>query len=374
MRQRPIPALLRAVGVVVLAAWAGAACAAPVRSAPAGSGGGKYGSPAAGPYLYVCNQDAASVSVIDMETHELVATVDLRALGFSERAQPHDVAVEPDGSFWYVSLIGDGVVLKFDRENRLVGRAPFETPGMLAVDPDRDRLWVGRSMKAVNPPPRVGQVQRSDMKIEEMEILLPRPHGLALAPGGEHVFVGSMSANQLAQLEAESGEVSLTTMPGPHDLLMHLDISPDGRFLVGTSDHADRMYVLDVSAPDAPRPVAEVTLDGAPWEPAFGHDGRFVYVALKRADAVAVVDVSTWEVVHTIRAEGIAEPQGLVVSPDGRWVYVSNNNTEGGYRPASSGGGDPAGTVVAIESASWTVAEVIGVGRNATGLGAVPPR
>jgi hypothetical protein len=102
--------------------------------------------------LYVAAQEDVTVAIIDMATNELIETVDLKELGFSATAKAHHTAVEPDGSFWYVSLIAAGKVLKFDRENRLVGQADFETPGMLSLDPTADRLYVGRSMAAVNPP------------------------------------------------------------------------------------------------------------------------------------------------------------------------------------------------------------------------------
>ena len=93
-----------------------AACAPAV----AGAGPGVTG-PA--PMVYVPNQSSATVSVIDTRLDSVVATVDLQALGFSATAKPHHVAVEPDGSHWYVSLIGENTVVKFDRENHIVGRA-----------------------------------------------------------------------------------------------------------------------------------------------------------------------------------------------------------------------------------------------------------
>ncbi|MEM9666415.1 MAG: hypothetical protein AAF970_15875, partial [Bacteroidota bacterium] len=119
--------------------------------------------------LYVGNQAEASVSIIDMDRNVLMRVVDLQALGFSENAKPHHTAVEPDGAHWYVSLIGESKVLKFDRDHNLVGQVDFETPGMLAMDPTADRLYVARSMMAVNPPRRVGVIERSSMGLEEVD-------------------------------------------------------------------------------------------------------------------------------------------------------------------------------------------------------------
>ncbi|NIR37547.1 MAG: YncE family protein, partial [Actinobacteria bacterium] len=43
-------------------------------------------------------------------------------------------------------------MLKFNRANELVGRLDIERPGLLALDPASDRLYVARSMVAVSPP------------------------------------------------------------------------------------------------------------------------------------------------------------------------------------------------------------------------------
>ena len=48
---------------------------------------------AEGPFLYVANQNGASVSVVDVATRSEAARVDLQALGFGPNARPHDTAV-----------------------------------------------------------------------------------------------------------------------------------------------------------------------------------------------------------------------------------------------------------------------------------------
>ena len=130
--------------------------------------------------LYVASQEEVTVAVIDMSTNQLVETVDLKEFGYSETAKAHHTAVEPDGSHWYVSLIAAGKILKFDRDNHLVGETAFETPGMLSLDPESDLLYVGRSMAAVNPPQRIGVIHRPSMELQEVDVFFPRPHALSL--------------------------------------------------------------------------------------------------------------------------------------------------------------------------------------------------
>jgi hypothetical protein len=137
------------------AAFAALACSGG-RNAPTGAP-----APVAGTKLYVVNQTGASITVIDQQRLAVDTVIDLTAMGFSATAKPHHIAVEPNGSAWYVSLIGDGKVLKFGRDNRLLGQVSMETPGLLALDPIHDSLYVGRSMTAVNPPKSLGVIHRA---------------------------------------------------------------------------------------------------------------------------------------------------------------------------------------------------------------------
>lgn len=116
---------------------------------------------AAGAKLYITNQGGSSITVIDQNKLTVDTVIDLTKLGFTPNSKPHHAVVEKDGAFWYVTLIGDGQVLKFDRTNKLLGKVPMETPGLLALDPAHDSLYVGRSMTAVNPPKSLGVIKRS---------------------------------------------------------------------------------------------------------------------------------------------------------------------------------------------------------------------
>ena len=69
---------------------------------------------------------------------------------------------------------------------------------MLSLDPTSDHLYVGRSMAAVNPPQRIGVIQRSSMEIEEVDVFFPRPHALAVDPHGKRFFTASLGQNTVA--------------------------------------------------------------------------------------------------------------------------------------------------------------------------------
>jgi len=330
--------------------------------------------------LYVANQAVAMASVIDMETNRLIRTVDLQALGFSINAMPHHIAVEPDGSYWYLSLIGANAVLKFDRSNHLVGRLDIERPGLVALDPASDRLFVARSMVAVSPPSSIGVVHRSDMSLEELETFVPRPHALAVTPDGQTVFTASLALNQIAVIDAAEETVELTTLSDdrPHTFI-GLAVSPDGRWMVGTTELTSKVFVFDLSRLPDLTPVDTIDVNPAPWHPVFTPDGRWVYVGNNWGNSVTVIDMHARTVAAVIEGRGIAQPHGSAVSPDGRYVYISSRNLdmpEGHSKAAHRyaprydlGDNQTAGTVVVIDTETQKIVHVIELPDYGAGLG-----
>ena len=69
-----------------------------------------------GQRIYICNQGEATVSVLDVQSNSVIETIDLQEFGFSKNAKPHHAIADADGSHWYVTLIGENKVLKFNRD------------------------------------------------------------------------------------------------------------------------------------------------------------------------------------------------------------------------------------------------------------------
>ena len=325
--------------------------------------------------LYVPNQDDATVSVIDPATRRLLRTVDLRRYGVGDNAKPHHVQVEPDGSAWYVTLIGAGKVLKLDPGNRLLGSVDLEVPGLMALHPSRDLLFVGRSMSAVNPPPRMAVIRRSDMKLlDEVDLLFPRPHGIVVHPGGDVVYVASLGTNQIASVGVEQGEVRLVNVPGMAKGFVQAAVSPDGSMLAVTAELTDSLLVFDLANPWMPQLARGVSMPDGPFEPAFTPDGRSIFVTALNANRVAVVDTRDWSVSVLPEHAGFGQPHGIALSPDGSRVFVGNRHQLGGVHDHAGGRPTGTGTLVAICIESRSVDTVLSVGHYAAGLGMTPVR
>lgn len=371
-----VSALLRSTLIITL----GVACAAPGGS----SEGPAPRAAASTTQLYVPNQNDASVTVIDPASGTVLATVDLRTAGFTANAKPHAVIAEPDGSAWYVTIMGDGWVAKFDRANRFIGKARMETPGMLALDPVHDRLYASRSMTAVSPPSSIGIIRRSDMALlEELDVILPRPHGIAVDPATGRVYVSGLGDNRIATVTAD-GRVDLTDVPGPLHAFVTFALSRDGTRLAASTQLTHGIVGFDVST-GTPRQLGIADVKPFGYQIAWSPDGQSVWLGNQRSGAVTQVNALTWSVAGVITDSAFAEPHGVAVSADGRTIYVSSHGIQTGaatpvaadtmHHGMHAGESAPrgGGTLAIIDARTRTVRKVIPVGRFATAVGLTGP-
>jgi hypothetical protein len=185
-----------------------------------------------------------------MASNTVLETIDLQKLGFPPTSKPHHAQVEPDGSFWYVSLIGAGKVLKFDRDNHLVGSVSMEVPGLLTLHPDQDLLVAARSMSAVNPPaishdPPVRHPGRGGYLLS----------GRTAGTWGGYCH-GSLGVNQ-TPCPLEDGQLTLADVDGPAHTLHPLP-SPDCHW-----PPPSKPGLFSIADPANPRLVKEIR-----WSPA----------------------------------------------------------------------------------------------------------
>lgn len=341
--------------------------------------------PPAGPKLYIANQSGASITVVDQKAMTIDTVLDLKTMGFTGNAKPHHIVVEPDGSFWYVSLIGDGRVVKLDRANRVVGQVRMETPGLLAIDPKHDSLYVGRSMTAVNPPKSLAIIRRSDFTLlEEQEIQIPRPHALLATRDGKWVHTASLAENRIASVETATGHVVLTTIPGAMRSLVQFAQSPDGKLMVVGGELSNSVLLFDLTKTPPFTPVMEFSLGGKPWDPMFSPDGKNIFITLFGGNGVAVIDVKHRTVKRTITGD-LAQPYDLILRHDGKVLFVVNQNTGAGKPGESAHDRMPGmagmtgmkatdGWLSIIDVKKGTVIKTLMLGAGPSGMGAAGAR
>ena len=314
--------------------------------------------------LYITHEDEASITVVDTDAWLIVRRLHLEDYGFSSRARVHHVAVEPDGSFWYATIGSPRAedvqtVAKFNRFNELITKYDTPQPGLIALHPTQDVLYVSRLITS-SLERSLLEIRRSDMAAIEVPVSFAGEHALAIRPGGDYLFSSSYDVDQMAIVDLSNLTVQQYDIKGVKQGFGQFAISPDGSRMWGTGMQSKTVTLFDISNPNAVVQRRSLDVPGIPRDLTFTPDGSSVYVTVTDANTVAIVntylDLIEEEVVHP----AIQGPMGISVTSNGAYVFVSNQNSQGMYAARHTMIGEPApGTLVVIETATATVVKAI---------------
>ncbi len=219
--------------------------------------------------VWVANEGEGSLSVIDVATNRVVATL-------AGIEGPHNVQASPDGlSAWAVSGHDDAAV-RIDAET-------YEVSGVVPVG--------------------------------------DAPAHVVVLPDGSAAYVTNAGDDTVSVIDVAKLEVVATIPAGPYP--HGLRPSPDGRVVVVANAGGTTLSVID---PATHTVSAEIEVGKAPVQVAFSPDGEFVYASLRDEDAVAKVDLATGSVVGKVTIG--PGPIQVYVSPDGRYLVAANQGTE----------------------------------------------
>ncbi len=326
--------------------------------------------------LYVCNQAETMISVIDINAKVVIRTIKLLELGLAAlpNANPHHIAVEPDGSFWYVSLINESKVLKFNRDNEFIDSAQMPIPALLAAHPTNGLLYVSHfPAVAGGDIPLIGVIDRTTMTVQNDIPVNPAPHAMAVDHSGDWVYTASLSGHQLIPINAATNEaaddfLSLGSSKGP----IQLTVSPDDQTLFISAQLSGEMFVVDVSDPNNRTIANTIAVNANPWHPTYTPDGTKVYVGNQGANTISAIIAASGEVLVIgggSGRDGISRPHGIAVSENSQYIFVSSQNINGAYQPRFDFGDNAnIGTVVVVNTVSNQIEKIIEIENFGSGM------
>lgn len=305
---------------------------------------------AIGEKVYVAIEGENRIAVLDPATRTVINTIDLseHVDGSMHEFSPHNVQVAPDGkSVWVTANHGQGQHDGGHGEEEVHDEGSEEAPDqVIVIDPTTDTITkripitLGAHLAhivvtkdgsfAYATSQEKGMVYKIDARGFNVgkEIAAPtgsEPHGLRLSPDGKTVYIGLLQGKGLGILDL--GTDTLTTIPLEGNAVQ-TGVTPDGKLVVVSLYDAKQLAVLDVAAKN----VSYIDLPESAKGPIQMYatpDSRFVYVADQgyyfgqpTGNRVYKIDLVARSVVKEIPA-GDA-PHGVVVSPDGKFVYVTN--------------------------------------------------
>lgn len=316
---------------------------------------------------YVANDESSTVSVIDIATNSVIATIPVAP-------HPRSVTVSPDGKRLYVGQWADatgccnvrnGSVSVIDTTtNTVVATIPVgKSPYSILITPDGGRAYVLNQYDTT-----ISVISTSSNSIIKTLTLDTNPGAGTLNSTGTRLYVSVGYSKGIYIIDTSSDTV-IDTIPITLGAGSSA-ISPDNSRLYVTNgdDFNSYLAVVDLINKTV---ITKIPMALGVYDVAINSDGSRVYVtnnnccdASKGNGTVTVVDTTSNTVITTIPVGPV--PDGLAVTPDSKYVYIANDGSIG--TPTSN-------TVSVINTATNTVVKNVTVGYQPfdVAIGPVPP-
>jgi len=236
----------------------------------AGSSAALAQAPEVGGTLIVVNKGAASASIVDVSTGQILKTL-------PTGEGPHEVVVSEDGS--------------------------------VAVVTDYGARSGGNTLTVIDVP---GLAVARTIDLGEHR----RPHGIDFMPGEQVVAVTTEQSGHVVLVNVETGEI-ISALPTEGDV-SHMLAIPGSADLIYTSDIRDATVTEIEVARGAS--IRKFKVPVTPEAVGVTPDGSEVWVGSNDLGVVSVVDTESGEVAQAL--EGFGWPYRIVFSEDGQTVLL----------------------------------------------------
>jgi YVTN family beta-propeller protein len=252
---------------------------------------------------FVVNSNDASVSVIDVATHQEVRRIPLLR-------EPHHMALTPDHRSLVIGdTTGNSLFFLDPRTGAVQRQATVSDPYQLVFSPDGRLLTVAGLAR--------NQIDIYDATTLALLHRIPArsmPSHINYSPDSARVFVSLQGTDRLIAIDTASGRVLWSSRVGrtPAGVLWNR-----GRLLVGIMGEA-HFAVVD----PADGHVERVIPTGRGAHTMFvSHDGRRIYATDRVDGTIAVIDAATLTVQRELHVPG--GPDDLDFAPDGKiWAAL----------------------------------------------------
>ena len=294
----------------------------------------------ASPFAYITNQGSHDVSVIDLASQVVVATI---AVGRS----PAGVVAASRAGKVFVSNPDSKTISVIDMQRQALAATWPAGDGPVGIDASPDGALLAVADWYRN---RLLLIDTRQPGAPYGEVALGQaPAGVAVHADGNTVFVAERDDDSVAVIDARARRVIGRVRVGSHPFALLLDAKRQR--LHALNVQSNDITVIDVRDLRQPAVIATVPVGRAPYGAALAEGGSLLYVTNQHADSVSVLDADKLQVLRTL--DGFGYPEG--VAAHGDRVYVVNWMDD---------------NVSVLDAASGRTLAHIATGRNSRGFGA----
>lgn len=317
---------------------------------------------AQGATLVVANKSEATVSLLDVESGEVVATL-------PSGNGPHEVGISPDGRRALVTNYGTResrgssltlIDIPAATVTKTIDLGEYRAPhGVAWIDDARAAVTVEANQALIVVDVSTGEVEDAFDTAQEIS------HMVALGPGAKRAYVANIGSGSITVIDLENaGRVTnVATGDGAEG------IAVAGRHAWVTNRAADTVVVLDVETLES---IAEISSPGFPIRATAASTGK-VLVTRARAGELAIYDAATFEEIRTVafdlKSLGAEErlfgdrfgdssvPIGVVAHNEGKRAFVAHANAD---------------VITEIDLGTGEIVRVLRAGKEPDGMGFSP--
>lgn len=153
-----------------------------------------------------------------------------------------------------------------------------------------------------------------------------QPSGISFLPDGRHALAanrGDGTISVLAVTETAVVEQARVVVAKEADSLVHVEVSPDGKWAVGTLNAIDTILLLKLEADAVPVVAQRLSAGRGPYGARFFPDGSGAVVAHIGSNEIVCFALTDDALRETGRIPVGRIPEGLDISQDGDWLSVS---------------------------------------------------
>lgn len=301
---------------------------------------------------FVTNQATDLVSVVNTETNLVTRMIPVG--GRVSLDSPHYIIVDPQNKYFYVSLIQEGYVEKYDVQTYVqVGRiAAGVNPAHIVVSPDNNFIYV-TNFEASGSVKRTLKISTAGgMSIVDTATApqMSAPHGMAISKSGQYIYVASQLGEYIFKINTSTMDVEIaapvasdvppsgngTGKYRPYQCIL----SPNDSILyvtcVGIAGNTGKDFVRVYDAatllPSITSPTIQV--GDNPLILKYSRDKQYIFVCNRNDSSVTVINANTNIPIKTITGVGV-QPHGVDFSSDGNYAYIACETQSGqdGHHP-----------------------------------------
>ncbi len=320
--------------------------------------------------IYTANEWDGSVSVVDAKTEKLMKNISLSRQFYGKflTYTAHNVQVGPKGT-----IIAVTANIMEDEDSH--GEEGINNDELILIDPATDtiieRIPLGIGMHlahvVIDMNDTLAYVASQEhsivfvVDIQNGSILkkvdLPEgslPHGIRLTPDGKNLLIAMIGEKAIGIMNTETSALELVRTS---DKVVQVAVTPDGRYVFGSLYGTKSIARYDLST----KKLDTVRLpDGAKWPIQLypTPDSQSLYVADQgfyfdepTSNQIYEIDIASLQVLKSYT--GGQAPHGVVVSHDGKKVYVTNLLSD---------------TISVIDTTTDTITNTIAVGEKTNGI------